>query len=137
MSTPTTPTASNLISETAERYRARLEELEPYVIEHAQLEHGLKSIDPEFQPRNGTVVVHRAARGARKESFLNILQQNPQGLRISEITRLMEDAPNQSALYSVGNKLVDEGLVTKVDNRYYLAEQLLEQPEAQESPAAA
>ncbi len=115
----------DLLERAREEIRARLEELEPLVTEHARLQDALSALEASDQPTPPSratgggrrpATSRRAGRGERRRQLLELLETEP-GLQPSQAARRMSIHPNQ--LRSLAKRLEDEGSVQRREGRLY------------------
>lgn len=108
--------------------QARLEELEPLLIERDDIQDKLAALDPTMAPatrrrRYTTSSTRRVARGEHDNHFLGIVSEHPGngGMTVAEVFHQYQAKGidvQQPYLYKVAQRLVEKGNLVKNDDKY-------------------
>lgn len=108
--------------------QARLEELEPLLVEREEIQDKLSALDPTFAPtsrrRRYSSGTRRVARGEHDLRFLGIVTEHPgnNGMSVAEVFHEYQSRGfdvQAPYLYKVASRLVEKGNLRKDGERYF------------------
>jgi hypothetical protein len=122
MSMTTSLTPSNILDETKDQLRERIDELEPLVDEHRKLTAALDAIEGRGPAapralRTGTGPGRPRGSGERSQQALACLAEHPEGISAADVAREIGVHPNYA--YRILPGLQEEGKAVKRDRLWF------------------